>query len=182
MKPSLILVGLGNPGASYERTRHNVGFQAIDMLSEIFGEGEWSEVSKFNAMIQEARVVTTEVLLVKPLTFMNLSGESIRKIVDFYKLNQAEQMIVFSDDIDLPLGDVRMRLKGGPGTHNGMKSIVEMFGENFPRIRIGVGMPQPGLDLATWILSAQTTEEEKALKGSYEKLPQMVREFVMGRS
>ncbi len=89
MKPSLIIVGLGNPGASYERTRHNVGFRALDVLSEHFGQGVWKESQKFRALIQEARIGKVPILLVKPLTFMNLSGESLRKIVDFYKLESS---------------------------------------------------------------------------------------------
>lgn len=180
MKPALLLVGLGNPGSAYERTRHNVGFQAIDALALSFGEGDWREVSKFTARVQEARVVTAPALLVKPLTYMNLSGETIRKLTDYYKLNPADQLIVLCDDIDLPLGEVRMRMKGGPGTHNGLTSIVDAIGEEFPRIRIGLGAPPAGLDLATWVLSAQAPEEEAALQEAFKKLPTMVREFVMG--
>ncbi len=180
IKPSLIIAGLGNPGSTYERTRHNVGFRAVDFLSEKFGQGAWKETQKFAALTQEARVVTVPVLLVKPLTFMNLSGESLKKIVDFYKLTAAEQIIILVDDVDLPLGTLRLRKSGGPGTHNGLKSLVEQFGEGFPRIRIGVG-PQPeNADLATWVLSRMASEEEEVLRRTVEQLPEMVKEFVLG--
>jgi len=179
MKPSLVIIGLGNPGKSYDRTRHNAGFQAIDVLSAAFGEGEWVERQKFSSVMQEARMVTVPILLVKPTTFMNLSGDAIRKIVEFYKLNPAEQIMVVSDDIDLPLGELRFKKKGGPGTHNGLKSIVEIFGEDFPRIRIGLGKQPDQLDLAAWVLSVPSAEEQATLATSFAKIPEMVREYVM---
>ncbi len=180
MKPSLVLIGLGNPGASYERTRHNAGFQAIDVLSTAFGEGEWKDRPKFQSIAQEGRILTIPILLVKPLTFMNLSGEAIRKIVDFYKLNAAEQVLVLCDDIDLPLGEFRLRRKGGPGTHNGLKSVVEHFGEAFPRLRLGLGTRPAGSDLATWVLSVPPADEQRELEKLYAALPEIVRSFVLG--
>ncbi len=179
MKPSLIIAGLGNPGQQYVRTRHNVGFLAIDALSEAAGEGEWKESSKFDALIQEARIVTAPVLLVKPQTYMNLSGESLRKIVDFYKLDPARQLIVLCDDIDVNLGEARFREKGGPGTHNGLKSIVERFGEDFPRIRVGIGPKPVTGDLAAWVLSVPPEEERTILDGVIRNLPERIREFVL---
>lgn len=134
---------------------------------------------KFNAEVQEARIVTVPVLLVKPHTYMNRSGESIRKVVDFYKLNPADQLIVINDEIDLPFGELRFRMNGGPGTHNGLKSIVEQLGEGFPRIRLGVGTPQHGEDLANWILSAFTPEEMKGLQKMIETVPDLVKKFVV---
>lgn len=179
MKPSLVIAGLGNPGASYERTRHNIGFQAVDVLSEAFGQGAWKEQQKFKALALEARVVAAPALLVKPLTFMNLSGESLRKIVDFYKLQPGSQLIVLCDDIDLDRGTLRLRLAGGPGTHNGLKSIVEQFGESFPRIRIGIGpKPEKG-DLAAWVLSIPPAEEAADIARSLKALPDLIREFVL---
>ncbi len=129
--------------------------------------------------VQEGRIVAAPILLVKPLTFMNRSGESLRKIMDFYKLDPAAQLLVISDDIDLPFGTHRLRRSGGPGTHNGLKSIVEQFGEAFPRLRIGLGTPTAGADLATWVLSAMTSEEQKDLGEVYAELPDIVRTFVM---
>lgn len=179
MKPSLVIVGLGNPGASYERTRHNAGWQALDVLSAEFGQGEWKDSGKFQAMIQEGRIGVAPVLLVKPLTYMNLSGESVRKIVDFYKLNAAEQVIILSDEIDLPLGEIRLKHKGGPGTHNGLKSLVEQFGEDFPRLRIGIGRQPEGHDLAAWVLSVFSKEESDVLAKTFATFPELLRTFVL---
>lgn len=180
MKPLLVIVGLGNHGKSYERTRHNAGWIAIDRLSREFGEGEWKDMQKFEAQVQEARVGVAPVLLVKPQTYMNLSGDAVRKIVTFYKLDPSTQVMVLCDDIDIPLGLPRFRLSGGPGTHNGLKSIVDAYGEAWPRIRIGIGpKPEKG-DLATWVLSRFTDDEEKVLEEAVGKVPDMIREYVMG--
>ena len=179
VKPSLVIIGLGNPGASYGRTRHNVGFLAVDVLAQAFGEGEWKDRQKFLSLVQEGRIVTAPILLLKPQTYMNLSGEAVRKIVDFYKLDPAKQIIVCCDDIDLPLGTVRLRKSGGPGTHNGLKSVVEQIGENFPRLRIGMGPVPVGNDLATWVLSTLSAGEEEELQAVFRTLPDRVRAFVM---
>lgn len=179
MKPSLLIVGLGNPGNQYENTRHNAGFQAIDVLSHLYATGKWKESGKFDACVQEARITAVPVLLAKPLTFMNLSGQSIRKMTDFYKLDAKEQLLVITDDIDLPLGTVRLRMKGSAGTHNGLKSIVEQFGEDVPRLRIGIGPKPDGADLATWVLSNQTAEESKALSTAYRAIPEMMKMFIL---
>lgn len=179
MKPSLVVIGFGNPGKSYERTRHNAGFLAIDHLSEIFGEGDWKDAQKFASVSQEARIVTAPVLLLKPQTYMNRSGEAVRKIVDFYKLDPKEQILVIVDEIDLPLGTVRLRKEGSAGTHNGLKSMVEQFGEQFPRLRIGVGPKPEGVDLANWVLSAFSAEEGRELKKIIETLPDIIKKFVM---
>lgn len=182
MKPHLVIIGLGNPGKEHAKTRHNAGFRAVDLLSEEFGEGEWTESQKFLCRMQEARVVTVPVLLVQPVTYMNRSGECIRKLVEFYKLNPREQILVICDDIDLPLGEVRLRMTGGPGTHNGLRSIVVVLGEEFPRLRIGIGGTQPkGEDLATWVLSVPSKDEQKKITASLECLPELVKKFVMER-
>lgn len=179
MKPSLVVIGLGNPGRSYASTRHNAGFLAVDALAEACEGGEWREQQKFCALTCEGRILTVPILFVKPQTYMNRSGESAQKIVDFYKLDPATQVIVCSDDINLPLGTYRLRLSGGPGTHNGLKSIVEHFGEAFPRLRIGIGpKPEEG-DLATWVLSALTEGESRALSTVLAELPAVLRTFVL---
>lgn len=180
MKPSLVIIGLGNHGKAYESTRHNAGFAAVDLLAEEFGEGDWADKQKFLASTLEARIGVAPVLLVKPKTYMNLSGDCVRKIVEFYKLNAAEQVLVLSDDIDIPLGELRLRKKGGPGTHNGLKSIVDIYGEEFPRLRIGLGEPQaPGTDLANWVLSKMTKEESEKLQESFKELPNIVQDFIL---
>lgn len=182
MKPSLFIIGLGNPGKEYERTRHNAGFRSVDLLSKTFGEGEWTENQKFFCRMQEARIVAVPVMLVQPTTYMNRSGECIRKLVEFYKLNSRQQILVLCDDIDLPAGEVRLRIKGGPGTHNGLRSIVVVLGEEFPRIRIGIGGTQTKLhDLASWVLSVPPKEEQEKLDNAIATLPEKVKEFVMER-
>jgi len=182
MKPSLVIIGLGNPGKAYEQTRHNAGWLALESLSAAYGEGEWKDKQKFLSVAQEGRILTIPILLVKPQTFMNRSGEAVRKIVDFYKLNAAEQIIVMSDDIDIPLGTVRLRMNGGPGTHNGLKSIVETLGEGFPRLRIGIGpKPETG-DLATWVLDRFSQEERAALDAVSNTLPEQIKNFVMEKT
>ena len=180
MKPTLVIIGLGNPGAQYARTRHNAGFLALDTLSAVYGEGDWQDRPKFLAQVQEARIITVPVLLVKPQTYMNLSGDAVRKLVQFYKLDPLEQILLLSDDIDLPLGELRLRRSGGPGTHNGLKSVVHEIGEEFPRIRIGLGAPPAGADLAAWVLSAFSQQEAATLHAALEQLPAMVRSFVLG--
>lgn len=179
VKPSLIVIGLGNHGNTYERTRHNAGWMAVDRLVETYGEGEWKDAQKFASVALEGRVVTAPVLFVKPQTYMNRSGEAIRKIVDFYKLDPAQQILVLCDDIDIPLGTLRLKRKGGPGTHNGLKSIVEQFGEDFPRLRIGIG-PKPAQgDLSAWVLSRFSEEEQKALDETIATLPEVLKSFVL---
>jgi peptidyl-tRNA hydrolase, PTH1 family len=132
-----IIAGLGNPGQKYENTRHNMGFKTIDCLAEEFGIDV--NRSKFKGLIGEGRIGTEKIILLKPQTYMNLSGQSIREIVDYYKVPD-ENLIVVYDDFDLPIGSIRIRKSGGPGTHNGMKSVVgELNSRKFPRIRIGIG-------------------------------------------
>jgi peptidyl-tRNA hydrolase, PTH1 family len=179
MKPSLVIAGLGNHGASYAKTRHNAGFAALDVLSEVFGQGEWKDNGKFDAQVQEARVVAAPVLLVKPSLYMNRSGEVLRRIVDFYKLDPATQLLVLVDEIDVALGKLRFREKGGPGTHNGLRSINEQFGEGYPRLRIGIG-PKPATgDLAAWVLSVPPEEERVKLEEVLRQVPDRVRAYVM---
>lgn len=132
-----IIAGLGNPGQKYENTRHNMGFKAIDHLAEKLGIDV--NRAKFKGLIGEGRIGTEKVILLKPQTFMNLSGQSVREIMNFYKIPE-ENLIVIYDDFDLPIGSIRIRKSGGPGTHNGMKSVVSELGSRqFPRIRIGIG-------------------------------------------
>ena len=162
-----IIVGLGNPGDKYEKTRHNVGFNVIDLLAK-----EYSiDVSKLKhkALIGEGRVGTEKVILVKPMTYMNLSGESVVDICNYYNVD-LENVIVIYDDIDLDVGKIRIRKKGSGGTHNGMRSIVKCLGTtDFPRVRIGVSKPEPGRDLANFVLSRFSKEEEVDLKDGFDK-------------
>lgn len=179
MKPSLVIVGLGNPGKAYERTRHNAGFHAVEKLAEAFGAGTWKMQSKFDGETCQARVGVVPVLLLKPHTFMNLSGEAVRKVLDFYKLDPAANILVLCDDIDLPLGTPRLRKSGSAGTHNGLKSIIEHIGEGFPRLRLGIGPKPENADLASWVTSAFSGDERKLMDGLYAVVPEIVKEFVV---
>ncbi len=181
MKPALAIIGLGNPGSGSERTRHNAGFRAVDAIAEKFSEGEWQNKQKFLAVAREGRILAAPILILKPTTYMNRSGESVRKVVDFFKLDPKTQILILCDDIDLPLGEMRLRMKGGPGTHNGLKSIVETLGEEFPRLRIGIGSQPVGADLATWVLSVAPLEEEKKIAAAIKAIPEQVRTYVRGR-
>lgn len=132
-----IIAGLGNPGSKYENTRHNMGFKAIDAMASEFGIDV--NRAKFKGLIGEGRIGSEKVILLKPQTYMNLSGQSVREIMNFYKI-QEENLIVIYDDFDLPIGSIRVRKSGGPGTHNGMKSVVQELGSRkFPRVRVGIG-------------------------------------------
>lgn len=136
-----LIVGLGNPGAKYEKTRHNVGFMAIDALARTWQIG-LSENKKFQGAFGEGSSPTGKIRILKPLTYMNNSGQAIRAVVDWYKLSPESVLVVY-DDMDLPIGRLRIRLSGSAGGQNGMKSAIAHLGtQNFPRLRIGIGSPK----------------------------------------
>ncbi|MBE6667224.1 MAG: aminoacyl-tRNA hydrolase [Ruminococcaceae bacterium] len=161
-----IAVGLGNPGIQYGRTRHNAGFMAIDEIAKKYGTQ--IDRAKFKALVGEVTISGKRVLLMKPQTFMNLSGEAVGEAARFYKL-APERVIVLSDDISLDVGKLRVRRKGSAGGHNGLKSISEHLGtDEYPRIKIGVGQkPHPDYDLASWVLSNFTDRELEDLCGAF---------------
>lgn len=153
-----VIVGLGNPGKKYEDTRHNVGFMVIDKLSEKLGIP--LDKQKFNGIYGMGFVGTEKVVLCKPLTYMNLSGECVRPLLDFYDLT-VENLVVIYDDLDLPVGKIRLRTKGSPGGHNGIKSIVQHFNtQEFKRIRIGIDRPQTGMKVPDYVLGRFADEEK----------------------
>ncbi|MFA6309693.1 MAG: aminoacyl-tRNA hydrolase [Clostridia bacterium] len=161
MENMFIIAGLGNPGLKYRNTRHNMGFCTVDILAERFN----IKVSKlkFKALYGEGSIEGAKVILVKPQTFMNLSGESIREIVEWYKI-PIENLIVIYDDVDIPIGTIRVRAKGSAGTHNGMKSVIyQVQSDSFPRIRVGVGRPKEGWDLADFVLGKFNEDEIKII-------------------
>lgn len=157
-----IVVGLGNPGTKYEKTRHNAGFMAIDKFAS--KNDAKIDRSKFHALTATCTVAGCKLLLMKPQTFMNNSGQAVREAMDFYKLTPDRVLVMF-DDISLEPGVMRIRRKGSAGGQKGMKSIIEHCGsEDFPRIKIGVGAkPHPEYDLADWVLSNFTAAELKKL-------------------
>ena len=158
-----IIVGLGNPGRQYDGTRHNAGFFVLDCLAQSCG-AEIRRI-KFKGLCGEATVGGKNILLLKPSTYMNLSGESVREAMQFYKLPPEKTIIVY-DDISLEPGKLRIRSKGSDGGHNGMKNILYLLGSDaFPRVKIGVGAkPNPQWNLADWVLSRFTEEEAKQLE------------------
>jgi PTH1 family peptidyl-tRNA hydrolase len=156
-----VIVGLGNPGPKYAGTRHNVGFDVIDYLAAAPGCTPFRE--KFEAFVAELKEGEETVLLVKPLTFMNLSGRSVRAVIDFYKL-PLDAVFVVCDDFNLPLGKLRIRVKGSHGGQNGLRSIQEQLGtDTYSRLRIGVGQPAPG-DAVDHVLSKFRPGERKAVE------------------
>jgi len=162
-----VIAGLGNPGRKYEDTRHNIGFRAIDYLSVKYGIGV--NRLKHKALIGDGIINGERVMLVKPQTFMNLSGESISEIVEWYKL-PVKNLIVIYDDVDLPLGTIRIRPKGSSGTHNGMKSVIyHLQSDEFPRIRIGIGNAPEEWDLADYVLGKFSPEEVGIIAKSVER-------------
>lgn len=161
-----IIVGLGNPGKQYEATRHNVGFIAIDEIAKRLGIK--TDKLKFKALVGEGRIGTEKIILVKPQTFMNLSGQSVVELMNYYKVDR-KNLIVIYDDIDIEAGKIRIRLKGSAGTHNGMRNIIYLLGyDDFPRIRIGVSGPRPGQDLASFVLSKFDKDEIQPMIRSIE--------------
>ena len=164
-----ILVGLGNPGKEYERTRHNAGFMAIDYISGRCGAR--IDRAKFSALVGETTINGKRVILMKPQTFMNSSGEAVAAAAKFYKI-APENIIVISDDVSLDVGRVRVRRKGSHGGQKGLKSIQECLGtENYQRIKIGVGAkPHPDYDMAAWVLSTFEPKDIEAISENYPRI------------
>lgn len=155
-------VGLGNPGKQYERTRHNVGFMALDQMASEWGI-VWKANARCKAIIGEGNVQGEKVVLVKPQTYMNLSGESVRAFMDYYKA-KLDDMVVIYDDMDTAFGMIRLRYQGSAGGHNGIKSIIAHTGtQTFNRIRIGISRPVPGFDIVDYVLADFRKEESKEL-------------------
>ena len=161
-KYDFIIVGLGNPGDKYEQTRHNAGFRTVDVLAKELNATNWK--NKFQSLIADAEYNGKTLLLVKPLTFMNKSGEAVSEIVRFYKI-EPQNVLVISDDISMDAGRLRLRASGSHGGHNGLKDIIELLGTDaIPRIKVGMGQkPHPDYDLAAWVLSHFTKDEAPAI-------------------
>ena len=164
-----LIVGLGNPGVEYALTRHNAGFLALDRFAERLGTR--IDRARFRALVGEASFAGHHVLLLKPQTFMNLSGESVREAAAFYKI-PPENVIVICDDVNFDVGRLRVRAKGSDGGHNGIKNIIyQLQSDGFPRVRVGVGVkPHPDYDLANWVLSPFTKEEAAALAACFDRI------------
>ena len=160
-----LIAGLGNPTREYEKTRHNVGFEAIDILADKAGTTVTEK--KHKALYGKGYIGGQKVILAKPQPYMNLSGESIRELADFYKI-EPENIIILCDDINLSEGQLRIRLKGSAGGHNGLKNIISHLGtQEFPRIRIGVGEKPRGMDLADYVLGRFPKEQQAVMEEAY---------------
>lgn len=172
-----LIVGLGNPGDKYENTRHNVGFRALDEVAELANVPV--QKLKYKALTNTCTVGGCKVLLMKPVTFMNLSGEAVGEAARFFKL-PPERVLVFSDDTSLPVGKLRIRKSGSAGGHNGLKSIIQHLGTDaFPRIKIGVGgKPHPDYDMADWVLGKFPPEDRKVIDEMVRKAAQAAEYYI----
>ena len=174
-----IIVGLGNPGKDYQNTRHNIGFDVIDALAEVAGISVIEK--KHKAIIGKGVLDGQKVILVKPQTYMNLSGESVRDIIDYYKVDEEQELIVVSDDTSLDVGMIRVRKKGSAGGHNGLKNIILHLGhDTFMRVKMGVGEKTKGYDLADYVLGHFTQNERKVMDEAAKTATEAIRMMVAG--
>ncbi len=174
-----MIAGLGNPGREYANTRHNIGFDVIDKLAE--AEKISVLEKRHKAIIGKGYVAGQKVILIKPQTYMNLSGESLREIADYYKVDTASELIVICDDVSLDVGQVRIRKKGSAGGHNGLKSIIAHLGhDQFMRVKMGVGEKPSGYDLADYVLGHFTGGERKTMDEAAARSVEAIRMMVAG--
>ena len=166
-----IIVGLGNPERKYDGTRHNIGFSAITAIADEYNIS--MDIKKHKAICGKGHIDGQKVILAMPLTYMNLSGESVRELVDYYKIDPEDELIIIYDDINLAPGKLRIREKGSAGGHNGIKSIISNLGtQEFSRIRIGVGEKPKGWDLADYVLGRFSKEEEPTIREALQNTVQ----------
>ena len=172
-----IIVGLGNPGREFVNTRHNIGFDVIDVLAD--EENISILEKKHKAIIGKGVVAGQKCILAKPVTFMNRSGESVREMIDYYKVDETDELIIISDDVSLDVGKVRIRKKGSAGGHNGLKNIIEHLGhDNFIRVKIGVGEKPKGWDLADYVLGRFSGPERETLNETAKWASDAIRAIV----
>lgn len=178
-KDMYIIAGLGNPGKQYAQTRHNVGFDTIDILADKYNISV--DTKKHKALCGKGMIEGQKVVLAKPQTFMNLSGESVRELVDFYKIDPEEELIVIYDDISLEPGKIRIRKKGSAGGHNGIKNIIAQLGtQNFQRVKVGVGEKPKGWDLADYVLGHFSKEDRGLVDDALKRVAGAVELMVQG--
>jgi len=172
-----LIVGLGNPGSKYQRTRHNAGFLFLDYLHDVLGASQWQRHRQFHAEFAECYVAGKKIMLIKPQTFMNLSGDAVQAFMHFHKLS-AEQLLVVHDEIDLPFGAVKFKKGGGHAGHNGLRDIIAKCGDSaFYRLRLGIGRPING-SVADFVLSAYSSDEvlvrDKVFGGVAKKIDELL--------
>ena len=174
-----LIVGLGNPGKEYEKTRHNAGFMAVERLADEFGFGSFKMAGKHKAEIAEGNIGGVKTILAKPQTFMNLSGQAVRSLIQFYKVELSDLIVIF-DDVAIPNGMLRIRPDGSAGGHNGMKSIIqELGGQDFVRVRLGIEPKQPSrIPLEDHVLGKFTKHEATLMEENLEKIPAVVKTII----
>lgn len=171
-----LIVGLGNPESDYAGTRHNMGFDTINEIAKRYQINV--NKKKFQAIYEIATIENKKVILLKPQTYMNLSGDAIGEAMNFYKIEPQDVLVIY-DDIDIEKGSIKVRKKGGPGSHNGMKSVVENIGTtDFPRIRVGIGQPEHKNDMINYVIGAVPEEEKEVLAKGVSKAADAVQEFL----
>lgn len=173
----ILLVGLGNPGREYAQTRHNVGFMAVDtfICRHLFSPFK----SKFKGQVAEGEIAGEKIIVLKPETYMNLSGDSVLSVCKFYKI-PVQNVVVFHDDMDLPVGKVKVKRGGGAGGHNGLKSIDKNIGNDYVRVRIGVSKPQTREEVVNYVLSAFSKEDKKIIENTLEGIAKYMPLVVKG--
>lgn len=175
-----VIVGLGNPSREYKGTRHNAGFEVIDRISEKYNISV--NIKKHRALMGKGMIQGKKVILAKPQTFMNLSGESVRSLVNFYQVDVTTELLVIYDDVSLGTGQLRIRAKGSAGGHNGIKNIISQIGgQIFPRIKVGVGEKPPKMDLANYVLGHFSKAEQQLMEEGYEMAISAAETIMEGR-
>ncbi|HUC90330.1 MAG TPA: aminoacyl-tRNA hydrolase [Patescibacteria group bacterium] len=177
---SVLIVGLGNPGKEYSGTRHNIGFAGIDAFTQANNFDPWIEKKDLKCLMASSMLGDTRTIAIKPTTFMNLSGEAVQAVAHFYKI-PADKIVVVHDELDIPFGQIRLRKGGGSAGHNGLKSVIQQIGENFGRVRIGIGPKEPEqMDSADFVLAKFTSEQQKQLISLTRETSAILSEFAYG--
>lgn len=175
---TVLIVGLGNPGAKYEQTRHNIGFACLDAFAKANNFDPWIDKNDLKCQLTSGQLGETRVILCKPTTFMNLSGEAAQAVAHFYKI-PAGQIVAVYDEVDINFGYIRTRVGGSSAGHNGVKSLIEHLGENFGRVRVGIGPKEPAyMDSADFVLAKFSSEQQKQLKNLTQETSAMLSEYV----
>lgn len=179
LNKTVLIVGLGNPGAEYDGTRHNIGFACLDEFVEKNSDMEpWLAKKDMKCHLSSGRLGETRVIAIKPMTFMNLSGEAVRAVGDFYKVHP-NQTIVAHDELDIPFGQIRMRMGGSSAGHNGIKSLIQHIGEDFGRVRIGVGPKQPEqMDSADFVLQKFSKDQQAEIPALKREANAILTEYI----
>lgn len=177
---TVLLVGLGNPGREYDGTRHNIGFASLDAFAKTNNFDPWIEKKDLKCLFASSQLGETRVILCKPTTFMNLSGEAVQAVTHFYKV-PADKIVAVYDEIDIPFGQIRTRVGGSSAGHNGVKSLIQHLGENFGRVRIGIGPKIPEqMDSVDFVLAKFSSEQQAQLKHLTQETSAILSEYIYG--